>query len=285
MATTAHVILSDRLPPEHVMKRLQWLWSHPGERSAEEQSSFLQRISAIDAGFPLDKRHVEQLIPTFPELATIAQTQPSPQSNTDPCPICRTTPRVDPLQIVLCGHVFCYPCLRAWSDLQLQLTCPLCRRLISLQASQFQRWAAPPQGVTPSSNLKYLDEKDVLWDPVRDQWLEQRLNLSDQSIVVISEWPHTRQRFSHAGSHVTFATLEQARQTSKPPWQTLVVLDASDPAATVQAFLHEFPSVKDRWYLATRLSVDHYLLSTSKTLTLEGYAEFLAAEILKGCNT
>jgi len=32
--------------------------------------------------------------------------------------------------------------------------------------------------------------------------------------------------------------------------------------------------------LATRLSVDHYLLSTSKTLTLEGYAEFLATELL-----
>lgn len=281
---TAHVILSDRLPPEHVLKRLQWLWAHPGERTADEQASFLQRLSALDAGFPLDRGQVEHCFHTFPELVTIAQTPPTPRPSQTPCPICRRTPMVDPLQTVVCDHVFCYLCLRAWSAVQVPLTCPLCRRRIGLQASQFQRWAAPPQEAVasnPLSDPRYQEEKDVWWDPVREQWLEQHVNASDQPLLIISDWPHTRQRWAHAGSHVTLATLEQARQTPQPPGQKLVILEANDPVAAVQAFLHEFPHCQDRWYLATRLSVDHYLLSIAKTFTLEGYAEFLATELLQ----
>jgi len=47
------------------------------------------------------------------------------------CPICYSTPQVDKA-IPPCGHVFCYQCLKKWSDIRiLRATCPVCNTALS----------------------------------------------------------------------------------------------------------------------------------------------------------
>lgn len=47
------------------------------------------------------------------------------------CPICYSIPQVDKA-ILPCGHVFCFQCLKKWSDIRkLRATCPVCNTALS----------------------------------------------------------------------------------------------------------------------------------------------------------
>ena len=47
------------------------------------------------------------------------------------CPICYSTPQVDKA-ILPCGHVYCFQCLKKWSDIRkLRATCPVCNTALS----------------------------------------------------------------------------------------------------------------------------------------------------------
>lgn len=273
----ARIIVSDWLPVSQTLKRLQWLWSRPAtQRTRAEQTLWLRRVATIDAGFPLRRQDLEQGWSLFPALLTI---QPTAICRPDAgCPICRTETSCDPIQVTACGHVFCYRCLQEWSIFQAdQLSCPLCRCSLALDPGQFQRLLAPPH--VPVSPPRYWHGSDVTLDAVRDRFLREQLTLTTP-LVVISEWAHTAQRFGPAGPHVTFCTLQHAQQQPQPHWQRLVVFDTLDAEAAVHSFLTGWPGVTQRWYLATRWSVDHYLLSTApKPLVLDQYAEFLATQL------
>ena len=58
--------------------------------------------------------------------------------------------------------------------------------------------------------------------------------------------------------------------------------NSTNPVQAVMAFTTKFPLIKERWYLATRLSIDHYLLSTwnHDQLDLQFYADFLIRELV-----
>lgn len=296
---TARIVLSDHLPLEHLLKRLQWLWAHPGERTAEDERWFWRRVAAIDAGFPVRRSEVDAWNDAFPALLEIAPTAEALPATTDAlCAICRRCPAVDPVRVVRCQHQYCYLCLAEWARVVEVLTCPLCRAVVPRQPSSVQRLWAPPQWpAVPSiagARPPRLDE--VLVDRVRDRMLAEFL-ARPGPMLVVSEWTRqTEQRWRPSvapPSRVVFCSLDQARTAyaADPAWQRLVVVDATNPLAAVTAFFHDFPHVSQRLYLATRGSRDHFYLERchassaedDKPLapaTLSEYADFLAHEVV-----
>lgn len=294
----ARIVLSDRWSSEHGMKRLQWLWAHPGERTATEQDLFLRRMALLDSGLPLLTAEAENMLQGLPDLLTLEQLPPSASPSPLTCPVCRVDGVSDAVRLTACGHAFCYACLRAWSWVHPHLTCPLCRQTVPLKATSFQRLAAPPQVPPRAVSAPWPSQHQVSYDAVRQRVLRRQLTLAveaQRKTLVISEWPQVRERLTlWSGPFVTVAPLTEALtlyERDSLVWDQLVVCDSLQTHHTVQAFITQFQRIPQRWYLATRFSLDHFLLSTwpddpnkaagPQPVVLEEYAAFLSREILQ----
>lgn len=293
----AGIVLSECWSQAHGLLRWRWLQSFPAEQRTElELRVFLDFLATLDAGLPLLKRDVDVILQGFPALNMLAQA-PLGLMATNGCPVCLQPDVSDMLQLVGCGHYCCYPCLRT-RFLSLErpsLTCPTCEHSLLLKASSFLRLAAPPSLPTPLTMYPTVVPllSEVTRDSVRGEWLTRTLQQSPVvPTLVISDWVCTALRFRHVGAHVTFADLQTAQtlHARNPVFRQLVILDARAPVQSVSAFMCEFAHITQRWYVAARWSLDHYVLSTWQATDrehpgppvhtlLDQYAEFLALQL------
>lgn len=281
MTQVLRTVYSKRFDRAHFEQRVRWIErAKTDSKSEREYADFFRRLVCIDAGFPVCKQDVADTIHVFPRFDLIRGYQSParihgyqssamihgyrPLGNTNDCPICHATHIQDPVMIQECRHVYCYMCLRTWSNISIPLTCPMCRREVLLRAKSFVRLGhtRTSDDQVFSEDFEYDHVRDYCLGKIFDEWKEK----GSGKYLVISDWSHSRARLVELavtnGVIVTISNLQDA--SSLDGIDEVVFVDSQEPFDSVMTFLCRFREARRKVYFATEGSIDHFLIDTAR---------------------